>query len=287
MSNFHNLVQHYAEIKFGKENEAATLKWVDYWTGTLSRNLEILRIFRSRIEIDFHSKTVLDIGCGTGGLSQIVTDEGGIYYGADFYPATLEMSQAFISDLGHPENAHLIQASGTHLPLADSSIDIIIAFDVIEHLVGGASWQLRFLKEIQRVLRPQGILVLTTPNFLHPFEGHTLLYGPQYLPVSLADRYIKWKNPSFLQEYRTYGEIHLLTPWKMKRLLDEVGLKLIYDFPWGVELEDFHFKKRTCLRFLIALGLGWAAPSCFWISACRVEDWEEARKLKRLKGKTG
>ena len=281
MSNFKNLVRHYAEEKFGKENEAAISKWIDYWTSTLSRNVDLVNSFRNRIQINFHGKRVLDIGCGTGGLSQIVTEEGGCYIGSDFFPGTLEMAQAFISDLTHPENAHLIRASGTHLPASDSSIDIVVAFDVIEHLVGGTSWQLSFLQEIRRVLRPHGLLLLTTPNRLYPFEGHTFLYGPQYLPVSLADRYIRWKNPSFLQEYKTYGEVHLVTPWKMKRLLNRAGLKVVHDFPWGMDLEDYPFRKRLGMRLLNIVGLGWAIESGFWFSACCTEDWAHLRTLRK------
>lgn len=281
MANFYNLVRHYAEIKFGKDNDSAISKWMDYWTSTLSRNLDLVKSFRTRIHIDFRGKTVLDVGCGTGGLSRIVTEEGGTYIGSDFFPATLEMTQAFISDLKCPQKAHLIRASGTHLPMVDSSVDLVVAFDVIEHLVGGTSWQLSFLTEIRRILRHDGLLLLTTPNRLYPFEGHTFLYGPQYLPVFLADRYIRWKNPSFLQEYQTYGEVHLLTPWKIKALLHKAGLKVVHDFPWGMDWEDYSVRKRLRLKLLQAIGLGWAVESGFWLSACRVEDWSAVRLLRK------
>ena len=281
MSNFRALVRHYAEIKFGKDDEEAISKWVGYWTDTLSRNLELVKMFRSRTRIEFHGKRVLDIGCGTGGLSKIVTEEGGRYIGSDFFPAILEMAQAFLSDLPHTANACLIRASGTQIPLADRSVDIVVAFDVIEHLEGGESWQQSFLNEFHRILRPQGVLLLVTPNRLYPYEGHTFLYGPQYLPVWLADRYIRWKNPSFLQEYRTYGQVKLLTPWKMKKLLDKAGLRVIHDLPWGMDLDDYPRKKRLARKLLGKVGLGWAPTSAFWFSACRGEDWEEARERKR------
>ncbi|OFV91370.1 MAG: hypothetical protein A3H28_12000 [Acidobacteria bacterium RIFCSPLOWO2_02_FULL_61_28] len=280
MSNFENLVRHYAEIKFGKENEPAISEWVEYWRETAGRNIELVEILSTQTEVAFAGKTVLDIGCGTGGLASVVTEEGGSYIGLDYYPAVLEMAQAFIRDLPHSPPAQLLRGSGTSLPLRDESVDLVTAFDVIEHLVGGESWQLAFLREIRRVLRPDGILLLTTPNRLHPFEPHTALYGPHYLPVPLADRYIRWRNPSFLQEYKTYGEVHLLTPWKMKELLEKAGLTLIPDFPGGKPLENYAFPKRLCLRLLSALGLGWAAPACFWVSACRRENWEQARRRK-------
>ncbi|MBI4443143.1 MAG: class I SAM-dependent methyltransferase [Acidobacteria bacterium] len=281
MSQFYDLVRREAEIKFGKKNEPAIAKWVGYWTDTLSRNFELVRMFRTRTEINFSGKTVLDIGCGTGGLSENVTGEGGYYIGSDFFPKILEMAQAFVSELPHSEKAALVRASGISLPLADHSVDIVVAFDVIEHLEEGWNWQRSFLQEIRRVLRRKGILILTTPNRLYPWEGHTFMYGPQYLPVCLADRYIKWKNPSFLQEYRTYGQVKLLNPWQMRKLLDQAGLRVIHDFPWGMDLEDYPRTKRLVLRLLSKFGLGWAPTSAFWFSAGRAEDREEMRALRK------
>ncbi|MBI2816122.1 MAG: class I SAM-dependent methyltransferase [Acidobacteria bacterium] len=281
MSNFDRLARRNAELKFGKDNEAAIEKWVGYWTDTLSRNLGLVESFRTRIKIDFRGKTVLDLGCGTGGLSKMVTDEGGFYIGSDYFPAILEMAYAFISDLPNPNHASLIRASGTDLPLADGSVDVVVTFDVIEHLEGGESWQQSFLKEIRRVLRPKGVLLLVTPNRLYPFEGHTFLYGPQFMPVWLADRYIRWKNPSFLQEYKTYAQVKLLHPWTMKRLLDRAKLKIIHDFPCGLDWDDYPRRTRLMLWLLGKIGLGWALTSAFWFSAGREEDWDYLTTLKK------
>ena len=278
---FETLVRHYAEIKFGKDNAAAIANWLRYWTDTLSRNLDLVNAFRSRTEISFSGKTVLDIGCGTGGLSQIVSNEGGYYIGSDFFPAVLEMATAFITDLPHANRCSVIRASGTSLPLSDRSVDVVVAFDIIEHLEGGWNWQVSFLQEICRVLRRNGILLLTTPNRLYPFEGHTFLYGPQYLPVWLADRYIRWKNPSFLQEYNSYAHVKLLNPWQMKRLLNLAGLKVIHDFPWGMDFADHPKGRRLMLHILGMLGLEWAPTSGFWFSACRSEDWDQVQSLRK------
>jgi SAM-dependent methyltransferase len=48
------------------------------------------------------------------------------------------------------------------LPLAEQSVDIVVAGEVLEHV----SQSRRFLKEVHRVLRPHGILVLSVPNIV-------------------------------------------------------------------------------------------------------------------------
>ena len=276
-SNFERLVRHHGELKFGTQNGPAVAKWVGYWTQTLSRNLELIGNFRTRNQIDFRDKTVLDLGCGTAGLSKVVTAEDGRYIGCDLFPAGLEMAAAFISDLPHPEKCALLQSSATSIALADRSVDIIVAFDVIEHLEGGWDWQLSFLREIRRVLRCGGMLLLTTPNRLYPYEGHTFLLGPQYLPVWLADEYIRRRNPSFLQEHGTYGNIKLVNPWQLRRLLRQSDLQLIHDFPFELDLENLGIRRVLLMRMLTMLGLGWLPTSNFSFTACRTEDWEKLR----------
>lgn len=52
---------------------------------------------------------------------------------------------------------------GKRLPFADSSFDLAVAFQVIEHTDDDAA----FLAELRRVLKPGGVCLLTTPNRLH------------------------------------------------------------------------------------------------------------------------
>src|SRR5205823_3548256 len=49
---------------------------------------------------------------------------------------------------------------GSQLPISDASVDVVVSFETIEHLYDHQ----RFLSEIRRVLRPGGLLMLSTPE---------------------------------------------------------------------------------------------------------------------------
>ena len=235
----------------------------------MERNQAILHFFRSKLNLNLKGKRVLDVGCGTAGLSELVTREGGAYFGCDFFEKILVCGQAFTGDLPEGVQASLVRSSAIELPFPDSSIDVAIGFDVIEHLVGGESWQRKFLREIRRVLRPDGLLLLTTPNRLCPFEGHTFLIGPQFLPISLADRYIRWLRPQFFREYHSYGEVQLLMPGRMKALLVEAGLCPLHELPWCTDRKSYRATTRFLLQICYSVGLGWAVFYKFQIAAVK------------------
>ena len=94
------------------------------------------------------------------------------------------------------------------LPFEDSSADIVLAGEIVEHIVDTES----FLREIHRVLRPGGAVLLSTPNIL--WWKHRL--------ALLAGRY-----PDAL-DYRTrygddFGHVRIFTPKLMRGLLEETG----------------------------------------------------------------
>jgi len=281
MSQFATKLRAHAEAEFGALNPVAIENWLAYWSSTVERNQSILQFFRAKLNLNLQGKRVLDVGCGTAGLSNLVTSEGGEYFGCDFFEKILDFGQAFTADLPATAQASLVRCSAIELPFSDSSIDVVIGFDVIEHLVGGESWQLRFLREIRRVLRPDGLLLLTTPNRLCPFEGHTFLIGPQFLPVPLADRYIRWLRPQFFQEYRSYAEVQLLKPGRMKALLEKAGLSALHELPWCTDCENYRPITRSLLQACNALGLSWAVFYKFQIAAVKRESVSEMKQLKR------
>jgi len=67
--------------------------------------------------------------------------------------------------------SELVDTETTPLPYADASFDTVLLCEVIEHLIADPVFQLR---EIARVLRPGGTLILTTPNVARSTNRHRL-----------------------------------------------------------------------------------------------------------------
>lgn len=108
-----------------------------------------------------NSKVVLDIACGSGYGSNYLSKAGAEkIIGVDISEETIEYCKKQYPDSG----IEFVQGSVEKIPLADKSVDIIVSFETIEHV--DEKTQLNFLQEVKRVLRPEGIFVVSTPNSL-------------------------------------------------------------------------------------------------------------------------
>src|ERR1700704_2743783 len=97
---------------------------------------------------------VLDAPCGAGALCQALAKSGFDAWGADVDPECGAQSLL---------NGRFLTADfNRHLPCPDSSFDAVFCVEGIEHLED----RYAFLREAWRVLRPDGALVLTTPNIV-------------------------------------------------------------------------------------------------------------------------
>ena len=104
-------------------------------------------------------KRVLDAGCGAGYGAEELAQSAESVVGVDVAAEAIEFAQA---NYRQP-NLHFERASCTSLPFADASFDLVVAFEVIEHL---EDWR-GFLREAFRVLAPAGQLIVSTPNKLY------------------------------------------------------------------------------------------------------------------------
>jgi SAM-dependent methyltransferase len=123
---------------------------------------------------------ILDAGCGTGalldGLNRI---PGALVFGADIAREAL----AFSAGRGH---RRLAQTDLTALPFADNSFEIVTALDVVEHVEDDVG----ALREIARVLRPGGVLLMSVPAYRFLWSSHdvALHHKRRYTTHSMEPR---------------------------------------------------------------------------------------------------
>jgi SAM-dependent methyltransferase len=99
---------------------------------------------------------VLDVGCGVGRLLLRLQRRGCETVGVDILRRDLLSAQR------HLMNAALVQADGGRLPFAGASFDFVACTETLEHAADAAL----MLRELARVLRPGGRLVVSVPDTL-------------------------------------------------------------------------------------------------------------------------
>ena len=101
-------------------------------------------------------KNVLDVASGEGYGSFFMANTASSVTGVDISNEAVQHSS---TQYAKP-NLTFRQGSATALNFADASFEVVVSFETIEHLVE----QAQMLAEIRRVLRPDGVLVISSPN---------------------------------------------------------------------------------------------------------------------------
>ncbi len=104
---------------------------------------------------------VLELACGRGGLVRELARSGAHVTGCDFSFSALRAANTKLQATAGSGSAALIQGDAQCLPFADSSFDLVVCCETIEHVpdVHAA------MREMHRTTRPGGKLFLTTPNY--------------------------------------------------------------------------------------------------------------------------
>jgi len=102
-------------------------------------------------------KVVLDVACGEGYGSAMLSQSAASVTGVDI---SAEAVRHAANTYHLHNNLRYQEGSVTALPFADAAFDVVVSFETIEHLAE----QEEMLAEIRRVLRPDGIVVISSPN---------------------------------------------------------------------------------------------------------------------------
>ncbi len=103
-------------------------------------------------------RDVLDIASGEGYGAAILADVARSVVGVEIDEATVTHATAAYN----APNLRYVQGDALAIPLPDASVDVVVSFETLEHLRD----QNRFLLEARRVLRPNGLFIVSTPDRL-------------------------------------------------------------------------------------------------------------------------
>lgn len=169
------------EERFDPAADVASARQSPWWGVHASRYLLAAPHVRGR--------RVLDVACGTGYGLTMLRAEASAVFGID---ADFTSAQKARRGAGGVVQSVMV-ADGARLPCKDAAFDAITSFETLEHLQERDA----FLDELQRVLTPAGVCVLSTPNanYTEPIDGkprnpfHLHEYTPDELRAALAARF--------------------------------------------------------------------------------------------------
>jgi ArsR family transcriptional regulator len=127
-----------------------------------------------------------DLGCGTGALTAALAPHVAHVHAVDASPAMLSAASARLGAFG---NVTVTEGSLESLPLPDASLDVAVLMLVLHHVAD----PVRALREVHRVLRPAGRLLITdmrphTQERYRDTMGHVWLgFAPEALGAWLRD----------------------------------------------------------------------------------------------------
>lgn len=103
---------------------------------------------------------ILDVGCGAGATA--------VDFSANGWVCACDRSLHALRFVGERGVASRVAADGPQLPFRDGSFDVVLAFDVLEHVTDDAG----FLRELARVLAPGGALAIHVPAWPSLWSHH-------------------------------------------------------------------------------------------------------------------
>jgi ubiquinone/menaquinone biosynthesis C-methylase UbiE len=180
------------------------------WHTLLKRHLDVPRDVRDRL--------LLEIGSGRGGLATWLAEHASqprAVVAADFAASAVRMGRDHADETGVARLTWEVADIQT-LPHADESFDTVISCETIEHVPDPGT----AVRELARVLKQGGRLLLTTPNYLGTMGAYRLylrLTGRRYTEegqpinhLTLLPRTRRWVVRAGLRIVRTDGIGHYL-----------------------------------------------------------------------------
>lgn len=182
---------------------------------------------------------VADIGCGAGSFSRIFHAAGCNVRSVDINRELIEVAR----ERATRENAEIEfnVGSATDLPWSDAQFDIVVLPELLEHV---HDWE-RCLYEAARVLRPGGILFVSTTNRLCPVQQEFDLPLYSWYPVWLKKRCYQLSVTTKREwvRFATYPAEHWFDPYALAGTFRGLGLAPLDRFDVLARYSDSALKR--------------------------------------------
>lgn len=238
----------------GRMDRSGHGKFYDYYARE-SQTAEALRRFQAirdavlmvwGLQAEPRPLDVADIGCGAGTLSMMWAEAGHRVHGLEINRPLLDLARqrARNQDL----EIDFREGSAVALPWNDKSMDVCLLPELLEHVV---DWRV-CVRECARVLRPGGILYLTTTNKLCPMQQEFKLPLYSWYP-GFAKRFFermavaRWPS---LVNYATYPAVNWFTFYGLRRELAGLGFNKCMD-----RFELLRLSRRSLPARIILAGI--------------------------------
>lgn len=216
-----------------------------------NKKLHARYIFHTRayelMEDYVKNKKVLDLGCGEGYGSYILKEYAKEVTGVD-------ISEEAIKEATKTHKAKNLKYQTINniekesLPFKDNSFDIVISFQVVEHIKNTD----KYFKEINRVLKYGGTLILITPNkkvrlfsFQNPWNHH---HAKEYNYREIEEEVSKYYSAYNIKGYSLKGKY-------LKEEIKRVNKLRVFLFPFTNFLIPSFFRK-ILLSFIWTFSVG-------------------------------
>jgi 2-polyprenyl-3-methyl-5-hydroxy-6-metoxy-1,4-benzoquinol methylase len=190
----------------------------------------IYRTVADELMVRTVSGVLIDVGCGAGRFGRIAARQFANYVGVDA-----------VRYEEFPESATFVNADldSTPIPLANSIGDVVVAIETIEHVENPRA----LMRELTRLVKPTGWIVVTTPNQLSLLSLMTLVIKRQFaafqdvhypahltalLEVDLLRMAAECELTDVAISYTHSGRI-VLTPWHFPHFLARLFPRLLSD----------------------------------------------------------
>ena len=163
--------------------------------------------------------TVADIGCGAGTQAILWAELGHEVKGLDVNAPLLELARKRMAERGL--SAQFEVGSATELPWPDHSMDIVLAPELLEHV---GPWR-QCLDEFDRILKPDGILYISTSNKLCPVQQEFNLPLYSWYPGFLKRHYerLAVTTRPEIAGYAQYPAVNWFSFFSLRRYLKPRG----------------------------------------------------------------